>query len=96
MSGASSVLDEEPEGNTRFVHILRWRVHAPEEALGIAATHRRRAAEARQAIPVPLESFHDHARALGLEQRAVRHDAMAEACERHAARLRTAATNNAA
>ena len=87
MSGASSSLDDEPEDGTRFVHILRWRVHAPEEALGIAATHRRRAAEARQAIPAPIVSFRDRSVALGLEERAARHDAMAAACERHAARL---------
>lgn len=29
---------------TRFCTSLRWRVHDPEEALSIAATHRRKAA----------------------------------------------------
>ena len=34
---------------------------------------------ARHAIAVPFESFHDHSRAVGLEQCTVRHDAMTAA-----------------
>ena len=38
-----------------------------------------------QAIAVPIESFHDHSRALGLERCTVRHDTITAACEWHAA-----------
>jgi hypothetical protein len=74
--------------NTPFSKALRWRVHDPEEALGIAATHHRRAAEARARKPVTVDSFQDQSAAAWQDRRAAAHDAMAEACERHAATLR--------
>ena len=63
--------------DTWFCKALRWRVFDPDEALGIAATHRRRAAEARL-------------RHEGWEAQAGRHDQMAAICEAHAAVLRDA------
>ena len=71
-------------GDTPFHRALRWRVHDPEEALWIAASHRRQAAEARACIPDPIGSFRDESRALGLEQRAVHHEEIATNCEQHA------------
>lgn len=64
--------------DTWFCKALRWRLFDPDEALGIAATHRRRAAEARLRHP-------------GSEAQAARHDQMAAICECHAATLRDAA-----
>ena len=60
--------------DTPFYKALRWRVHDPDEALEIAATHRRRAAEERLGYP-------------GQEVQAARHDRMAAICEEHAATL---------
>lgn len=69
----------DPEiADTAFCKALRWRVHDPDEALGIAATHHRRAAEVRLRGP-------------GWEIQAARHDQMAAICEEHAAALVTAA-----
>ena len=68
----------DPEiADTWFCKVLRWRVFDPDEALGIAETHRRRAAEARL-------------RHAGWEAQAARHDQMAGICEAHAAALRDA------
>ena len=60
--------------DTPFCKALRWRVHDPDEALWIAATHHRRAAEVRLRAP-------------GWEIQAIRHDQMAAICEEHAATL---------
>jgi hypothetical protein len=66
----------DPEiADTPFCKALRWRVFDPDEALGIAATHRRRAVEARLCHP-------------GWEAQAARHDQMAAICEAYAAALR--------
>ena len=68
----------DPEiADTWFCKALRWRVFDPDEALGIAATHRRRAAEARL-------------RDEGWEVQAARHDQMAAICVTHATALRDA------
>jgi len=82
---------DEPAAATPFCKALRWRVHDPEEALSIAATHHRRAAEARSGIPDVIDNFLDRCKAAGLEQRACCHDEIAAVCERHAARLRAQA-----
>ena len=69
---------DDPEiADTWFCKALRWRVFEPDEALHIAATHRRRAAEARLRHP-------------GWEAQAARHDQMAAICVAHAAALRDA------
>lgn len=73
MSDGTNLTDPEI-ANTPFRKALRWRVHDPDEALGIAATHRKRAAEARLRHP-------------GWEVQAARHDQMAAICEAHAAAL---------
>lgn len=80
--------DEEPAAGTRFYKALHWQVYDPEEALWIAATHRRRAAEARSGIPVIVDTYQRRCMAAGLEQRACREEEIAAVCERHAARLR--------
>jgi len=85
ISGETTIKDD--AATTPFGKALRWRVHDPEEALGIAATHRARAAEARAAVPGHIASFRTRSQALGLEMRANRHDEMAEVCEQHAASL---------
>lgn len=59
---------------TPFCKALRWRVHDVDEALGIAATHRMRAADERLRHPA-------------WEIQATRHDQMAAICEAHAAAL---------
>ena len=76
---------------TPFYKALRWRVHDPEDALWIAATHRRHAADARSQTAA-IESFRDWSRATGLESQASQHDEMARLCERHAADLQGGAT----
>lgn len=73
MSICTSSADPEI-ADTPFCKALRWRVYDPDEALGIAATHRRGAAEARLRQP-------------GWEIQATRHDQMAAICEAHAAAL---------
>ena len=71
----------DPEiADTPFCKALRWRVHHSDEALVIAATHRRRAAEARLRQP-------------GWEVQATRHDQMAAICETHAAALAATQTS---
>ncbi len=82
------ILDE--TADTPFCKALRWRVHDPEEALWIAATHRTRAREARSSAPANSDNFYDRSRALGLEGRAASHDQLAAICEQHAANLRVA------
>lgn len=68
----------DPEiADTAFCKALRWRVHDPNEALNIAATHHSRATEVRLRGP-------------GWEIQAARHDQMAAICETHAAALVTA------
>jgi len=65
----------DPEiADTPFCEALRWRVHDADEALGIAATHRGRAADARLRHP-------------GWKIQATCHDQMAAICEAHAAAL---------
>lgn len=73
--------------DTPFHRALRWRVHDPEEAMGLAASHRRQAAEARMCIPASIDSFRDRSRAAYLQQRAADHEEIAAVCERHAAEL---------
>ncbi len=73
---------------TPFYKALRSRVCGPEEALGIAATNRRHAAEARNAKPASIDDYRDHCHALRMEQRARRHDEIVTVCEQHAASLR--------
>jgi len=82
--------EDEPAKDTAFYKALCWRVRDPEEAVFIARTHRRRAAEARSGIPAVIEGYQDQCRAWGLEGVACRHDEIADVCERHAARLRAA------
>jgi len=91
MSTTETTIADEPAAATPFCKALRWRVHDPEEALSIAATHHRRAAEARSGIPDVIDNFLDRCKAAGLEQRACCHDEIAAVCERHAARLRAQA-----
>ena len=81
---------EEPERDTWFYRVLIWRVHDPDEALHIAITHRRLAAEARAATPASLDTFHEKCRARLFESRAWNHDQIVEVCGRHEARLRAA------
>ena len=90
ISGETTIKND--AATTPFCKALRWRVHDPEEALWIAATHRARAGEARAAMPAHVASFPTHSQALGLEVRADRHDELAEACERHAASLQAIMT----
>jgi len=66
-------------------------VHDPEEAVFVAGTHRRRAAEARSGIPAVIRNFQDDFRARDLESVACNHDEIVVVCERHEARLRAAA-----
>ncbi len=82
--------EDELAKDTAFYKALRWRVRDPEEALFIAGTHRRRAAEARSGVPAVIDGYQDQCRAWGLEGVACRHDEIAAVCERHAARLRAA------
>ncbi len=91
MSTTETAIADEPATTTPFCKALRWRVHDPEEALSIAATHHRRATEARSGIPDVIDNFLDRSRAVSLEQRACCHDEIAAVCERHAARLRAQA-----
>lgn len=70
-----------------FHKALRWRVHDPDEALAIAASHRRQATEARCAIPDPIHDFRAQSQAAGLRHRARCHDEIAEVCGRHAEEL---------
>jgi len=79
--------DDEPARDTPFCKALRCRVHTADEAFAIAATHRRRAAEARSSMPAVIESHQDRCRATALEQRALNHDEIVAVCLRHAARL---------
>ncbi len=79
--------DDEPERDTPFYKALHCRVHSPDEADHIAATHRRRAAEARDGIPAVTATYQDQCRAALLESRARNHDAIVAVCLRHAARL---------
>ncbi len=95
MSTAETTIADEPAAATPFCKALRWRVHGPEEALSIAATHRGRAADARSGIPDVIDNFLDSCKAASLEQRACRHDEIAAVCERHAARLRARAHTQA-
>jgi hypothetical protein len=81
--------------DTPFHKALRWRVHDPDEALAISATHRRRAAEARCAIPDPIRDFRGQSQAAGLHRRAQSHDEIAELCERHAEELAAKADKGA-
>ena len=73
----------DPFWQTPFGKALRWRVHDPGEALRLAASHRRQAADARRCIPADAVNFRDRSRALGLESRARQHDQLAEVCEQH-------------
>ncbi len=73
--------------DTSFHKALRWRVHDPDEALAIAASHRRQATEARCAVPDPIRDFRAQSQAAGLQHRAQCHDEIAEVCERHAEEL---------
>ena len=73
--------------HTPFGKALRWRVHDADEARSIAASHRRQAAEARDAIPFPAPDFRERSQAASLEHRASKHDELAELCEQHAANL---------
>lgn len=91
MNTADTTIADEPAAAAPFCKALRWRVHDPEEALSIAATHRGRAAEARSGIPPVTSSFLDRCLAMSLEQRGCRHQEIAAVCERHAARLQAAA-----
>ena len=95
MSTTETTIADEPAAATPFCKALRWRVHGPEEALSIAATHRGRAADARSGIPDVIDNFLDSCKAASLEQRACRHDEIAAVCERHAARLRARAHTQA-
>ena len=81
---------DHPAAATPFHKALRWRVHDPEEALSIAATHRRRAAEARSNIPPLTRGILDRCMATSLEQRACRHNEIVAVCEQHARCLRDA------
>jgi hypothetical protein len=90
ISGETTIKND--AATTPFCKALRWRVHDPEEALWIAATHRARAAEARAAVPGHVASFRTRSQALGLEMRANRYDEMAAACERHAGSLQASIT----
>ena len=80
--------DDEPEWDTPFYKALKWRVHSPDEADHIAATHRHKAAEARGGIPAMAATYQNQCRAAPLESRARNHDAIIAVCNRHAARLR--------
>lgn len=91
MDTAETTIADEPAAAAPFCKALRWRVHDPEEALSIAATHRGRAAKARSGIPPVTCSFLDRCVATSLEQRACRHEEIAAVCERHAARLQAGA-----
>jgi hypothetical protein len=73
--------------HTPFGKALRWRVHDADEARSIAASHRRQAAEARDAIPFRATEFRARGQAAGLEHRALRHDEIAKVCEQHATNL---------
>ena len=73
--------------DTPFHRALRSRVYDVEEAMSLAASHRRQAAEARMSIPEAIDSLRDQSRALGLEQRAAKHEEIAVVCEQHAAEL---------
>ncbi len=84
----ATILDD--TADPPFCKALRWRVHDPEEALWIAATHRTRAREARGAIPARIDNFYDRSRVLGLEGRAASHDQLGAICEQHASNLRVA------
>jgi len=84
---------DEPAKDTPFYKILRTWVRDPEEAVFVAATHRRRAAEARSGIPMVIRDFQDDSRARYLESVARNHDEIVAACERHEARLRAAAAS---
>lgn len=97
MDAPATLLDDEPAKNTWFYQSLSWRVHDPDEALHIAATHRRHAAEARTCIPDVILNYQQQCVAAGAEQRAGNHDEIVAVCERHAARLRlkTAAARRA-
>ena len=57
-----------------FCKALRWRVHDPDEARHIAASHRNHAIRFRSGHP-------------GWEPQAARHDQMAAICEEHATAL---------
>jgi len=81
--------DDEPERETPFFKALQWRVHCPDEADHIAATHSHKAAEARCGIPAMAATYQDQCRAALLESRARNHDAIVAVCMRHAARLRS-------
>ncbi len=83
--------DNEPERDTPFLKALQWRVHCPDEADHIAATHRQKAAQARDGISAMTETYQDQCRAALLESRARNHDAIVAVCMRHAARLRSRA-----
>lgn len=86
MDAPATLLDDEPAKDTWFHQSLSWRVHTVDEALHIAATQRRHAAEARARIPDPIRNYHQQCVAAGAEQRARNHDEIAAVCERHAAR----------
>lgn len=88
MDTRTTPLDHEPAKDTPFYQALLWRVHDPEEAVHIARTHRRHAAEARACIPDVIRNHQQQCVAAGVEQRARSHEEIAAVCERHAARLR--------
>ena len=88
MDAPATLLDDEPAKDTWFYQSLSWRVHDPDEALHIAATHLRHAAEARACIPDVIRNHHQQCVAAGAEQPARNHDEIVAVCERHAARLR--------
>jgi len=90
-AATTEAIDDEPAKDTVFCKTLRSRVHDPEEAVFVARTHRRRAAEARGGIPAVIRSFQDDSRARHLESVARNHDEIIAACERHETRLRVAA-----
>ncbi len=87
MTALTARPDDEPARDTPFYKALVCRVHHPDEALHIAATHRHRAAEARAGIPAEIETYQDQCRDALLNGRAENHDAIVAVCLRHAARL---------
>ncbi len=96
MTAPTPTPDDEPAKDTPFYKALRCRVFDPDEARHIAATHRHKAAEARNGLPGTIESFQDRCRAAMLECRARNHDEIVAVCLRHAARLEAAVPARAA
>jgi len=92
-TASGEAIGDEPAKDTAFYKILGTRAHDPEEAVFVARTHRRRAAEARSGIPMVIRDFQDDSRARYLESVARNHDEIVAVCERHEARLRAAAAS---